>query len=108
MAEPVSLQTGRGSYRLSLVDQAQAGEGPWTMTLSAEHAGGLEKFAFRCHIHPNLLERSSIADTDAACALLARWLEARFEEIRETALKSIRAERRLAQIEFDEAHPGPF
>jgi hypothetical protein len=108
MAEPVSLQTPRGPYRLSLVDQSQAGAGAWTMTLSVEHAGGLEKFAWRCHIHPDLLQRSAIADSDEACALLARWLEGQFDAIREAALKSIRSERRLAEIEFDDAHPGPF
>ena len=108
MADPVLLNTARGAYRLSLVEQTAAGVGPWMLTLSAEHAGGLEKFAFRCHIAPELLEEAAIADPTVACARLAGWLEKQFEQIREAALKSIRSERRLAEIEFDEACPGPF
>jgi hypothetical protein len=108
MADPVPLNTARGAYWLSLVEQTAAGAGPWVLTLSAEHAGGLEKFAFRCHIAPQLLEKAAIADPMAACARIAGWLEGQFEQIRETALKSIRSERRLAEIEFDQARPGPF
>jgi hypothetical protein len=108
MAEPVSLQTPRGTYRLNLVEEAQVGVGPWTMTLSAEHAGGLEKFAFQCRIAAELVQRSGITDCDGARARLAPWLERQFEAVREAALKSIRSERRLIQIEFDQANPGPF
>jgi hypothetical protein len=108
MAEPVPFQTPRGTYRLNLIDEAQVGVGPWSMTLSVEHAGGLEKFAFQCHIAAELVERSGVADCDEACARLAPWLERQFEAVREAALKTIRSERRLVEIEFDHANPGPF
>ncbi len=107
MAEQVLLNTGRGSYRLSLVE-ASANADPWMLTVAAEHAAGLEKFAFRCNIAAALLHNAAITEPAAACARLAVWLEGRFEEVRETALKSIRSERRLAEIAFDETHPGPF
>lgn len=108
MAEPLLLNTARGAYRLSLVEQTAAGGGPWVLTLSAEHAGGLEKFAFRCHIAPRLLVKAAITEPTAACARIAGWLEKQFEQVREAALKSIRSERRLADIQFDQADPGPF
>jgi hypothetical protein len=107
MPQPALLNTPRGVYRLSLVEAA-ASEGVWTLTVSAEHAGGLEKFALRCHIAEPLLQHAAIADAAAACARLAGWMEGQFEQIREAALKSIRSERRLAEIEFDQARPGPF
>ncbi|HEV3115066.1 MAG TPA: hypothetical protein VGY99_31665 [Candidatus Binataceae bacterium] len=108
MADPLLLNTARGAYRLSAVEQTAAGGGAWVLTLSAEHAGGLEKFAFRCHIAAELLEKAAISDSTAACARIAGWLEGHFEQVREAALKSIRSERRLAEIEFDQGNPGPF
>ncbi|HKD66657.1 MAG TPA: hypothetical protein VKB84_07425 [Candidatus Binataceae bacterium] len=108
MASPILLQTSRGAYRLSLAEESTSNAGPWTLTLAAEHAGGLEKFAFRCRIAAALVEQSAVADPGAACAKLAGWLQGQFEQVREAALKSIRSEHRLAEIELDEAHPGPF
>jgi hypothetical protein len=108
MAEPTLLNTARGAYRLSVVEQSAAPDRTWRLTLAAEHAAGLEKFAFCCHIAGQLLQKDAIADLDAACARLAGWLEGQFEQIREAALKSIRSERRLAEFEFDESRPGPF
>ena len=107
MADPVLLNTARGAYRLSLVEQTEAA-GLWVLTLSAEHAGGLEKFAFRCHVAAELLKNAGIADPAAVCARLAGWIEREFEQVREAALKSIRSEHRMADFEFDEARPGPF
>ncbi len=108
MAEPTLLNTARGVYRLSVAEQSAAPERTWTLTLGAEHAGGLEKFAFRCHIAGQLLQKAAVVDPEAAFVRLAHWLEGQFEQVREAALKSIRSERRLAEIEFDEAYPGPF
>jgi hypothetical protein len=108
MPEPLLLQTGRGSYRLNLVEQTKADGGPWMLTLSAEHTDGLEKFAFRCHIAEQLLTTPAIDNPQAVCTLLAGWLEGQFEKVREAALKSIRSERRLAEIQFDQTTPGPF
>jgi hypothetical protein len=39
---------------------------------------------------------------------IAPWLEREFEQTREAALKSIRAERHLLEISFDASNPGPF
>jgi hypothetical protein len=105
MADPILLNTSRGAYRLALVEQSGAAAGPWVLTLSTEHTGGLEKFAFRCVVSPAYLQKAGINDPSAACIGLARWLEREFEKVRETALKSIRSERRLADI-FVEDDPA--
>jgi hypothetical protein len=108
MAQPTLLNTARGPYCLTVAEQSAPADGSWILTLAAEHQGGLEKFAFRCRIAQPLLQGTSAADSLAACARLAVWLQGQFEQIRETALKSIRSERRLAEFEFDETRPGPF
>ncbi len=101
----VEFDTSRGRYRLSVAGQESVC-GAASLTLSAEHAGGLEKFAFRCIIASALLQR--VGGVEAAPQRLAGWLERQFEQIREAALKSIRSERRLAEFGFDPASPGPF
>jgi hypothetical protein len=108
MSAPVLLNTSRGSYRLTPAEQTAADDGSLTLTLSAEHTGGLEKFAFRCAVAGSLRKRAAIADGADAGARLARWLEGQFEQVREAALKTIRSERRLAEIQFDDSNPGPF
>ena len=51
----------------------------------------------------------AIADSpEKLIAQIAPWLEREFEQTREAALKSIRAEHKLLEISFDPAHPGPF
>ncbi len=99
MAEPVLLNTPRGRYRLVLLEQA--GTGPWVLTVSVEHAGGLEKFAFRCLLSQGSLQRLGIDHPSAACAGMAGWVEREFETVREAALKSIRTERRLTEFSLD-------
>jgi hypothetical protein len=106
MADLVPLKTSRGSYRLSLVEQSGPACGPWVLTLSMEHAGGLEKFAFRCQLTRALIQKAGINQPSAACARLAGWLERDFETVREAALKSIRSERRLAEFSPDESISG--
>jgi hypothetical protein len=108
MSEPALLKTARGAYRLSVAQEAGPEGGAWTVTLMAEHAGGLEKFGFRCRIAESLLTEAGLANNEVACARLAGWLEGQFEAVREAALKSVRSERRLAEFEFDESRPGPF
>jgi len=64
--------------------------------------------ALRCRIATALI---GAADSDSPEKLIERiapWLEREFEQTREAALKSIRTERRLLEISFDAAHPGPF
>jgi hypothetical protein len=109
VAEAAALvQTARGAYRLTLVDKAGPGGGPWTLTVAVEHTGGMEKFGLRCHIAGDLVQKSAIVDHAAACLRLASWLEGQFEQVREAALKSVRSERRLAEFAFDQERPGPF
>jgi len=87
------LATSRGSYRLIIVETVAAGAGA-IATISLEHSGGLEKFAFRCRI-----EKTLEAESVRLRSLLEPWLEKNFESVREAALKSIRTERRLAELE---------
>jgi len=108
MAAPVPLNTPRGTYRLSVVEQSTTDAGAWRLTLVVEHASGLEKLAFRCHIGVELMQRTPAGDVASICARLAPWLEGQFEQVREAALRSIRSEGRLAEVEFDSARPGPF
>jgi hypothetical protein len=108
MSAPAPLNTARGAYRLSIVEQAGPAGGVWAITLAAEHAGGLEKFGFRCRIAEALIGGAGTADIEEACARLAGWLEGNFEAVREAALKAVRSERRLAEFEFDQSRPGPF
>jgi hypothetical protein len=108
MAEPALLNTARGAYRLSLVEETGRDGDAWTLTLAAEHTGGLERFGFRCRIAQQLLKQAGIDGPGALPERLARWIEGQFEHIREAALKSVRSERRLAEFEFDKSRPGPF
>jgi hypothetical protein len=116
MSNPALLKTARGAYSLSVVEEAGSEDsGAWSVTLAVEHAGGLEKFGFRCRVAESLLTKAGIGNketgirnNEAACARLAGWLEGQFEAIREAALKAVRSERRLAEFDFDESRPGPF
>ena len=76
------------------------------LTISLDRADGIEKVALRCRI-ANALPSSS----DSPEKLIERitpWLEREFEQTREAALKSIRTERKLLEISFDQSNPGPF
>ena len=76
------------------------------LTISLDRADGIEKVALRCRI-ANVLPGSS----DSPAKLIERitpWLEREFEQTREAALKSIRTERKLFEISFDQSNPGPF
>jgi hypothetical protein len=105
-ADPVLLKTSRGNYRLTLAEEAERASGQIFLTLAMEHAGGLEKFAFRCRVAQALLQKIGISEASAICSRLSGWLERDFEAVREAALKSIRAERRLAEFNLDESIPG--
>jgi len=76
------------------------------LTLSLDRADGIEKVALTFRIATAL-----IGDADSPEKLIERiapWLEREFEQTREAALKSIRTERKLLEISFNAAHPGPF
>lgn len=101
----LTIQTVRGPYLLKLIGEPQPGACGLTLTLSLAHRGGMERFAFQCRIArapAGAAPRAELLDR------LARWLAGEFEQAREAAIKSIRAEGRLHQFTFDPERAGPF
>ena len=106
---PLQISTGRGPYRLTLAEPPAAiTGGGLALTLRFDRADGLERVGFRCVIAPGLVPADALADPAALLARLAPWFEREFEITREAALKSIRTERRLAEVVFDRDRPGPL
>jgi hypothetical protein len=103
----VEIRTGRGLYRVTSVAAARAGIDGIVLTLALERVDGIERVVFRCRIAQALLDTSS-PEPDAIVSRISPWIEREFELTREAALKSIRTERRLFEVVFDRAHPGPF
>jgi hypothetical protein len=100
------LKTARGIYTIASVGALERTDDSVVLTLSLERADGIEKVALRCRIATSLI---GAADSpEKLIAQIAPWLEREFEQTREAALKSIRTERKLLEIVFDPAHPGPF
>jgi len=100
------LNTARGIYAIAIARPLERTEDAVVLTLSLERADGIEKVALRFRIANAL-----IGATDSPEKLIERispWLEREFEQTREAALKSIRTERKLFEISFDAARPGPF
>ncbi|HWJ40118.1 MAG TPA: hypothetical protein VNT29_03270 [Candidatus Limnocylindrales bacterium] len=103
---PTNLKTGRGNYSIANARPIERTADSIVLTLSVERADGIEKVALRVRIATALT-----GDADSPEKLIERiapWLEREFEQTREAALKSIRTERKLLEISFDAAHPGPF
>jgi hypothetical protein len=100
------LKTGRGIYSIASARPLERNADSVVLTLSLERADGIEKVALRCRIATGLI---GAADTpEKLVERITPWLEREFEQTREAALKSIRTERKLLEISFDAAHPGPF
>ena len=100
------LKTSRGIYAIASASPLERTADSVVLTLSLERADGIEKVAVRFRIPTTL-----IGADDSPEKLIERitpWLEREFEQTREAALKSIRTERKLLEISFDAAHPGPF
>jgi len=100
------LNTARGIYAIVNARPIEHTANSVVLTLSLERADGIEKVALRFRIATSL-----IGAADSPEKLIERittWLEREFEQTREAALKSIRTERKLLEISFDAAHPGPF
>lgn len=77
------------------------------LTLKLVRGDGIEKVAMRVKIAISTIE--SAADSpETLIERLAPWLEREFEQTREAALKTIRAEHHLLEIVFDATNPGPF
>ncbi len=105
---PFEVSTPRGLYLMKLAREPERLADGLVFTLSIERRDGLEKVAFRCRIAAGLLGESFDGNSDALVGRLGAWLEREFEQTREAALRSIRGERKLAEIAFDESNRGPF
>ena len=100
------MNTARGIYAIVNARPIEHTANSVVLTLSLERADGIEKVALRFRIATSL-----IGAADSPEKLIERittWFEREFEQTREAALKSIRTERKLLEISFDAAHPGPF
>jgi len=102
----VSIKTGRGNYLLNLAAPAERDSDGVLLTLVLERADGIERVAFRCRIASELIDQD--ADRDIILERLGPWIEREFEMTRENALKTIRSERKMLELSFDESNRGPF
>jgi hypothetical protein len=100
------IVTGRGVYRLAAAASLELTEASTLLTLAMERADGIERLVIRCRIARELV--ADPADAETLIERLKGWLTHEFEAVREAALKVIRSERRLHEITFDLANPGPF
>lgn len=96
--------TGRGVYRLSAAAPLECNDASVVLTLAMERADGIERVVIKCRIARELV--SEPPENAAIIEQLKGWLTREFESTRETALKSIRSERRLHEISFDQAPAG--
>lgn len=102
---PLQLKTSRGTYTLSQASALEDVGDAIVITIAMERSDGIEKVALRFRIAKPL---ASGIETRAIVSRIADWIGRDFEMTRENALKSIRAERRLMEIAFDESNRGPF
>jgi len=102
----LELRTGRGIYRLVTAAPPKAEKGSQILTLALERADGIERVVFGCRIDSSLPD--SGAEAEQILTTLGPWVERDFEQIREAALKTIRTERKLHEIELNRDRPGPF
>ncbi|MFZ0679622.1 hypothetical protein [Candidatus Binatus sp.] len=103
---PTTLKTARGIYAIASARPLERNPDSVILTLSLERADGIEKVALRCRIATSLIGADD--SPEKLIERMAPWLEREFEQTREAALKSIRTERKLLELSFDPAHPGPF
>ena len=103
------FNTGRGPYRLSLASAPPAPTEGITVALVYERIDGLERVGFLCTIAPDLaVGAGEPGNAEKILERVAPWFERQFEQTREAALKSLRAERKPLTIRFDHVNPGPF
>ena len=100
------MNTARGIYAIAIARPLERSEDAVVLTISLERADGIEKVALRVRIATALI--GDVSSPEKLIERIAPWLEREFEQTREAALKSIRTERKLLEISFDAAHPGPF
>jgi hypothetical protein len=102
----ITIRTGRGAYELKLAAPTERAIDAVILTVTLDRSDGIERVALKCRIARELLEGDP--SDDALVARLVPWLEREFEITREAALKTIRSERRLHEIQFDASSRGPF
>lgn len=102
---PITLRTGRGAYAIKIAAPAERLDDAIVLTIAVDRSDGIERVAFRCRIASSL---AADATDDTLLERLAPWIEREFEMTRETALKTIRTERRMYEIVFDTNSRGPF
>jgi hypothetical protein len=103
-----TIKTARGAYAIKIAVPLDRANDFTVVTLGLERADGIEKIALKIRIADSLLKSSQIEAPEKIVERLAPWIEREFEQTREAALKTIRAERRLLEVSFDASHPGPF
>jgi hypothetical protein len=102
----VKIETGRGVYSLTVAAPVEYTNSSVILTLAMERADGIERVVTRWRIAAELAGEPPQAE--AIIERLKGWLAREFESTREAALKSIRSERRLYEITFDQTNRGPF
>ena len=102
----VEIRTGRGIYRLVQAAPLECTDDSILLTLAMERADGIERVVCRWRIARQLITEPPVGD--AIVDRLRDWLGREFEATREAALKAIRSERRLYEIEFNLDNRGPF
>jgi hypothetical protein len=102
----ITIRTGRGAYELKLAAPTERSGDAIILTIALDRSDGIERVALRCRIARDLIDDDP--SDDALAVRLAPWLEHEFEMTRETALKTIRSERRLHEVAFDASSRGPF
>lgn len=68
----------------------------------------MERVVFRCRVAKSLLGTDAAEQPVVLVDRLAPWIAPEFEQVREAALKSIRTEKKLFELTFDQNRPGPF
>jgi hypothetical protein len=99
------IRTSRGIYRIGAAAPIEQDATGIVVTAGLERADGIERVVARFRVDRQLDPPTAV---DAILARLGPWIEKEFEATREAALKSIRTERKLWEIVFDENRPGPF
>jgi hypothetical protein len=103
---PTTLKTARGIYAIAIARPLERIADSVVLTLSLERADGIEKVAFTLRIASSLI--SADDSPEKLIERIAPWMEREFEQTREAALKSIRTERKLLEVSFDDTRSGPF
>ncbi len=98
LAQELLLKTGRGLYALKLGDKPRQESDALVLPIVLEHKEGLERLGFVCRL---LGAWAAVREGDELSEVLARigeHVSRDFERLREAALKSWRAEKKLYEL----------